>query len=237
MQYFAIIVAGGSGSRMNSNTPKQFMRLNGEPVLLHTLRAFHRCNPAIRLIVVLSTSLHREWQQLIRDHHFTVPHELIDGGETRFGSVKNALDYIQGLPGFSADESLIAVHDAVRPLVTASLINSCFSDAEQFGSGVAAVKSSSSVRMGTTPGLTKAVDRDNVFLVQTPQAFKASVILTAYTQVYEPAFTDDAGVVEKAGYQLQLTAGDTRNIKITFPEDIYLAESLIQSKSCPKQPL
>src|SRR5690606_10378377 len=112
----AVIVAGGSGSRMNSPTPKQFMLLSGEPVLLHTLRAFHNCNTAIRLILVLNNRLHQEWERLIRNHDFTVPHELINGGETRFSSVQNALNHIQGLPDFSAHESLIAVHDAVRPL-------------------------------------------------------------------------------------------------------------------------
>ena len=230
VQYYAIIVAGGSGSRMNSNTPKQFMLLNGEPVLMHSLRAFYRQNPDTQLIVVLSDLLHEEWQELGVRHGFNLSHHVLNGGETRFESVSNALIYLQTLSDFFAASSLIAVHDAARPLVTPNLISRSFADAQQFGSGIATVRSSNTVRIETAPGITETIDRDRVFLVQTPQVFKASILLKAYEQAYEPVFTDDASVVEKAGYHLHLTAGDTRNIKITFPEDIYLAESLIQSK-------
>jgi 2-C-methyl-D-erythritol 4-phosphate cytidylyltransferase len=230
MQQYAIIVAGGSGSRMNSNTPKQFMLLNGEPVLMHSLRAFHQQNRDTQLIVVLNDLLHDEWQALSISHGFNLPHHLLNGGETRFDSVSNALIYLQTLPDFLAGSSLVAVHDAARPLVTPELISRSFADARQFGSGIATVRSSNTVRIETAPGITETIDRNKVFLVQTPQVFKASILLKAYEQAYEPAFTDDASVVEKAGYHLHLTGGDTRNIKITFPEDIHLAESLIQSK-------
>ncbi|MDN5285927.1 MAG: 2-C-methyl-D-erythritol 4-phosphate cytidylyltransferase [Mucilaginibacter sp.] len=222
-KYYAIIVAGGSGSRMQSAVPKQFLLLNGLPVLMHTIRAFEQTCLTPDIILVLPASYHAYWQQLCDVHEFNTPHLLIAGGATRFHSVKNGLDQIPH------DDALIAVHDAVRPLTSRQIIETSYQHAEKYGNAVTAVKSRDSVRQ-VINGNSVSLLRDQIYLVQTPQIFKAGLLKKAYEQPYSEKFTDDAGVVEQYGVEIQLTDGDYQNIKITFPEDIAIAELLLKQK-------
>ncbi|WP_183562722.1 2-C-methyl-D-erythritol 4-phosphate cytidylyltransferase [Mucilaginibacter sp. SP1R1] len=221
---YAIIVAGGSGTRMQSAVPKQFLLLNGLPVLMHTIKAFQQTCVTPDIILVLPASYHAYWQQLCDVHHFTQPHLLVTGGETRFHSVKNGLDQIP-----DNDEALIAVHDAVRPLTSRQIIETSYQHAAKYGNAVTAVKSRDSVRQ-VVNGKSISLLRDQIYLIQTPQTFKARLLKKAYQQPYTENFTDDASVVEQYGTDIQLTEGDHQNIKITFAEDIAIAELLLNKK-------
>lgn len=223
MKHYAIIVAGGSGARMQSAVPKQFLLLNGLPVLMYTIRAFRQSAMVPDIVLVLPAGYHAYWQQLCKDHEFNIPHILVAGGETRFHSVKNGLDQI------SDDEALIAVHDAVRPLTSRQIIETSYHHAEKYGNAVTAVKSRDSVRQ-LVNSTSISLLRDQIYLVQTPQTFKAGLLRKAYKQPYSENFTDDASVVEQYGVEIQLTEGNHQNIKITFPEDIAIAELLLNLK-------
>lgn len=223
LKRYAVIVAGGTGTRMQSVVPKQFLLLNGKPVLMYTMENFYSVEPSPVILVVLHPDFHEYWKQLCAEHHFKIPHELIAGGETRFHSVKNSLAHIP-------NEALVAVQDAVRPLTDLSVIEEAYQCATEHGSAVTAVKSRDSVRQlkGDT---SVALVRDDIYLVQTPQTFRASLLKEAYEQPYTDAFTDDASVVEKNGVKIKLVEGNYRNLKITFPEDIAIAELLLKQKS------
>ncbi|MCO5948762.1 2-C-methyl-D-erythritol 4-phosphate cytidylyltransferase [Mucilaginibacter flavidus] len=220
-KFFAIIVAGGTGTRMQAAVPKQFLLLAGKPVLMHTIEAFHSsaANPAI--ILVLSADYHTYWKELCAEYHFKLPHQLITGGETRFHSVKNGLDLIPDT------DVVIAVHDAVRPLISRTIIENTYQYAAEHGNAVTVVKSRDSVRL-MEAGVSRSLVRDDVYLVQTPQTFKSAQIKKAYEQVYDPKFTDDASVVEETGVKINLFEGSHQNIKITFPEDIAIAEAILR---------
>jgi len=218
---FAIIVAGGSGSRMQSAVPKQFLLLKGKPVLMHTIEAFHHSDARPQIIVVLHPSYHADWAKLCAGHNFTIPHQLVKGGETRFDSVKNGLDIIP-----DNIDALIAVHDAVRPLTSEAIINGSYKHAQEYGNAIAAVKSRDSVRQ-LRNGNSESLLRDEIYMVQTPQTFRSSQIKAAYLQLYDPKFTDDASVVQETGEKINLIEGSHQNIKITFPEDLAIAELLI----------
>lgn len=222
---YAIIVAGGSGTRMGSALPKQFLLLNGLPVLMHTLLAFHNSASKPDLILVLPAAYHEYWAQLCETHNFKIPHQLVSGGETRFHSVKKGLDLI------TADEpSLIAVQDAVRPMTSAEIIDAAYESAALYGNGVVAVKSRDSIRRLKNE-TSVALPRDEIYLVQTPQTFQSAQLKKAYEQAYTPNFTDDASVVEAMGINIHLVDGSHKNIKITFPEDIAIVELLMNSAS------
>jgi 2-C-methyl-D-erythritol 4-phosphate cytidylyltransferase len=221
---YAIIVAGGSGTRMQSAVPKQFLLLKGKPVLMHTIGAFYNSEARPQIIVVLHPDFHTHWEQLCETHKFNIPHLLVNGGETRFHSVKNGLDRIND----DAD-SLIAVHDAVRPLTSEQIIYSSYKYAAMHGNAVTAVKSRDSVRR-LKNGVSESLVRDDIYLVQTPQTFQSSQIKKAYLQPYSQAFTDDASVIEAAGFTINLMDGSYNNIKITFPEDIAIAELLLEAQ-------
>jgi len=221
---YAIIVAGGSGSRMQSALPKQFIELCGEPVLMHTIRAFHNSQPAPQIILALHGSYHGLWAQLCVKHNFNIPHKITMGGETRFHSIQNAVDSITDA------DVLIAVHDAVRPLVSADIINQAYRCAAENGTAVTAVKSRDSIRQVKGDG-SVSLNRDSIYLVQTPQTFQSALLKKAYQQPYTDTFTDDASVVEQSGVAITLITGDYSNIKITFPEDIAIAEALINKKA------
>jgi len=223
-QTYAIIVAGGSGSRMLSALPKQFLLLNGTPVLMHTILAFHHCNSQPHIILVLHAHFHTHWAQLCITHNFAVPHQLVNGGETRFHSVKNGLDIIPRNP-----DSLIAIHDAVRPLISCEIIDGSYQYAAKHGNAVTAVKSRDSVRQ-LKNDTTIALNRDEIYLIQTPQTFQSAQLKSAYQQPYNAKFTDDAGVVEETGVKINLIPGDYQNIKITFPEDIAVAELFLKKR-------
>ena len=222
MKYYAIIVGGGSGSRMGTAIPKQFLLLNGKPVLMHTIQAFHLSSLKPEIIVVLNIDYHQYWEKLCADHQFNIPHTLVRAGEQRFDSVKNGLKHIKG-------KAIVAIHDAVRPLVSENLINSSFEEAELKGSAVCAIPASDSIRrvVGTS---TERLNREEIFLVQTPQTFESAMLKKAYTQPYRVAFTDDAAVVETFGKHIHVIPGEKTNLKITYSEDILIAELLLGHK-------
>jgi 2-C-methyl-D-erythritol 4-phosphate cytidylyltransferase len=190
---------------------------------MHTIEAFCNCTPRPEILIVLHPDFHAYWKELCADHQFTIPHQLIAGGETRFHSVKNGLDV-------TADDSIIAIHDAVRPLTDTAIIEEAYKQASAHGNAVVAVKSRDSIRQGNSERSVSLL-RDEIYLVQTPQTFRSDIIKNAYQQAYQEIFTDDASVAEQNGVQIKLIEGSYNNIKITFPEDIAIAELLLKQKS------
>lgn len=223
MKYYAIIVGGGSGTRMQQQLPKQFLELKAKPVLMHTMEAFAKSDVHPEIILVLNVHYHQLWEDLCVRHQFNIPHQLIKGGEHRFDSVKNGLKAIPS-------NSVVAIHDAVRPLVSTELIAKSFKQAELMGNAVTALPSKDSVRQLTNTG-SEALRRESVYLVQTPQTFKLEQLKKAYQQVFRIDFTDDASVVEKMGFPIHLLEGESSNIKITYPEDLLLAELLLNGRN------
>ncbi len=201
---------------MLSEVPKQFMLLRGRPVLMHTIEAFNKSDYNPEIIVVLNVDFHQYWENLCLLHNFSIPHKLVKGGTQRFDSVKNGINAIR-------TKAIVAIHDAVRPLLSKQLIDKSFEEAERSGNAVAAIKSRDSVRQynGTH---TIALDREEIYLIQTPQTFSSDVLKKAYKQEFRNEFTDDASVAERSGIRINLIVGETKNFKITFPEDIRLAE-------------
>lgn len=222
---YAIIVSGGTGSRMDSALPKQFLELKGLPVLMHSMAAFSK-REDIKIVLVLNKEHEHIWKALCLKHRFYTAHTIVYGGENRFQSVNNGLEFIKSIePDLS--KILIAVHDGVRPLVDQNTITNGFDAAAVYGSAVPTVKSKDSVRVMDESGKSKALNRDFVLLVQTPQIFKADILATGYHQDYKDSFTDDASVIEKSGYPIHLVEGNIRNIKITYPIDLKIAEMWI----------
>jgi len=221
MKYYAIIVAGGSGNRMQTETPKQFLLLKNLPVLMHTIKAFAQSDTQPKILLVLNKDQQTYWARLCEEFNFHVPHQLIDGGTERFHSVKNAIHTID-------EECYVAIHDAVRPLVSKTLIDNCFKEAEVQGNVIAAVQSSDSVRM-LRDKKTSALKRDEIYLVQTPQTFSLNILKEAYKQDFDSRFTDDASVVESIGQEINIIEGERGNIKITYPIDLELAELLLKN--------
>ena len=220
MKKFALIVAGGSGTRMKNNIPKQFLELNGRPVLMHTFNAFMRYDPQIEFILVLPKNHIESWKSLCDMHKFDLKHKIAFGGETRFDSVKNGLELI-------TDEGIVFIHDGVRPLVSEKTIENCFETALDKGNALPVIQVSESVRL--VEGLENIpVDRSKYFLVQTPQTFKTQLIKKAYRQANSNSFTDDATVLESIGETIHLVDGNRENIKITFPEDLVYAKIFLR---------
>jgi 2-C-methyl-D-erythritol 4-phosphate cytidylyltransferase len=217
---YVIIVAGGSGTRMGASIPKQFLLLKGRPILMHTIEAFYHSKTNPQIITVLPDEYHAYWEELCVEHEFNIPHLLVKGGQTRFHSVKNGLDTIDD------ENALVAVQDAVRPLTKTGIIDLSYTHAATHGNAVTAVKSRDTVRQ-LREGASTHLSRDEIYLVQTPQTFVAAQLKTAYKQPYSDKFTDDASVAEAAGFAINLIEGSHQNIKITFPEDIALAEVLL----------
>jgi len=219
MSESVIIVAGGSGKRFGSTTPKQFLNLNGKPVLMHALEVFFRYNPSIQIILVLPEAHVNTWNYLVEQHKFAVQHTLVLGGAERFNSVKNGLSVANG--------DLIAVHDGVRPLAHCKTIEHCFAAAQEYGAAVPVIPIVETLRQLTAES-SETVSRDSFRAVQTPQCFRAPLLREAYSQEYTPAFTDDASVVELAGHMIKLVEGNSENIKITNPVDLAIAEALLK---------
>lgn len=224
MTRYTIIVAGGKGSRFGSDIPKQFLPLAGMPVLMHTINRFAECNTHI--VVVLPKTQITDWETLCREHSFTTPHATVSGGNTRFASVKNALDTITPQEG-----DLIAVHDGVRPLVTREIIEEAFNTALSHGSAIPVVEVTDTTRQLDDNGVTShALLRASLRAVQTPQIFDALLLKSAYDVPFTEAFTDDASVVETFGHSVTLTHGSPRNIKITHSIDLLIAEELLRNE-------
>ena len=222
MNRHAIIVAGGKGLRMGADIPKQFLELNGLPVLMHTLQAF-RFDPTIQITLALPQDQFEYWYWLCKKHHFEVPHRLVAGGNTRFQSVKNALMLLP------TDADLVAVHDGVRPIIQKDIIENSFAMADQKGSAIAVVRLKDSIRKQELTGKNHSVNRANYYLVQTPQTFPYRVIFEAYQQAEDDNFTDDASVVEAHGKEIYMIEGDYKNIKITTPEDLWVGEVFLKN--------
>jgi 2-C-methyl-D-erythritol 4-phosphate cytidylyltransferase len=214
---YAIIVAGGSGSRMKSDIPKQFIEVGGLPILMHTLKRFNEADSAIKLILVLPESQFEYWNELCVKYP-AAPHQLVKGGKTRFQSGLNGLKAID-------TEGLVAIHDGVRPFVSVAIINESFKIASEKGTAVVSVPSKDSVRVNG-----QAIDRSTVRLIQTPQTFQIALIKKAFETEELSTFTDDASVAEHAGFEINLIEGNYENIKITTPEDLLWAEIILKQK-------
>lgn len=215
----AIIVAGGSGQRMGSAIPKQFLPLGGRPVLMRTIDTFLQIE-GMRVALILPQAQREAWDELCARHSYTPDMDIADGGQTRFHSVKNGLALWRG-------ESLIGIHDGVRPLVSQETIARCYAQAAEHGTAIPALESVESVRLAAPDGTNRAIDRRQVMLIQTPQVFRAEILIAAYGQPYTPLFTDDASVVEAAGTPIHLTQGQHGNIKLTTPDDMRAAEAML----------
>ena len=219
MQKYVIIVAGGSGTRMNSVVPKQFLDLKGKPVLLHTLQRFIDAIPEIKIVLVLPTAYKSDWETLCKKFNFTYPVQLADGGETRFHSVKSGLALVP-------EGAVVGVHDAARPLVSLTTITTTYQLAEEKGNASPCIPQNESIREVTADN-NKAVDRSKYFIIQTPQCFQSTLLKKAFLQNYTPAFTDDASVLEAMGEKINLVEGNRENIKITTQHDMLIAEALM----------
>jgi len=219
IEFSVIITAGGIGKRMGSDLPKQFLTIQGKPVLIHTLERFNAFNPSVELIVTLPDEWKNYWKELLINHQCDIPHQIVSGGKERYHSIKNALDVCQG--------SYIMVHDAVRPCVSFKTLETCFSEVVLKGQVVPVIPVKESLRELKENGNSKSVLRDHFFLVQTPQCFKREVLITAYQKNYHENITDDASLVELAGFQIHLVKGNEENIKITTAMDLIIAEQLL----------
>ncbi len=222
MKKSVIIVAGGSGSRMGSEIPKQFILLENRPVLMWTIMCFIQYDPTMPIVVVLPESHISRWKELCISYQFDHPHLVVKGGETRYQSVKNGLEVLE-------ESDLVAVHDGVRPLVSHETIENCFNQAALSGAAIPVLPLNETLRTGTMDH-SKTVDRNNFYTVQTPQIFKTSVLRKAYSQNPDSFFTDDASVVEANGFSVILVPGNLENIKITHPLDLLTAGACIKKK-------
>lgn len=227
MKKYAIIVAGGSGTRMGSEIPKQFLPLNNKPILFHTIEVFLQI-PNIQLIIVLPEKDIEYWNEITTDSSFNVSSSqsltVTIGGKTRFQSVKNGLSKING-------NGLVAVHDGVRPLVNLEIIQNSYTAAQEKGSAVTSVQSKDSIRMIDENGKNQAIERSKIRLMQTPQTFQLEHFRKAFEVDDKPFFTDCASVMELAGFEINLIEGSYENIKITTPEDLILAENILKNRN------
>lgn len=216
-QYNVIIVAGGTGTRMQSNVPKQFIEIHQKPILIHTIEKFFDFDEFINVIVCVHKDYVTEANFMLAEFFPEKNIQVVLGGETRFHSVKN------GLNSISNKNDIVGIHDAARPLVSVETIKRCFETAAQKGNAIPVIPVNESLRMVTNT-INKAVSRDDYQIVQTPQCFVVSKIKEAFEQPYSPFFTDDATVLEGMDETIYLVEGNTENIKITNPEDLKKAE-------------
>ncbi len=222
MKKIAVIVAGGSGSRMKNSIPKQFLLLHGKPVLFYTIDTFLRSYDDLSIILVLPEEFIAAGQEII-DAFFDYSRiKITTGGRTRFHSVQNGLKLVE-------EESIVFVHDAVRCLITSELIHTCYDAVLTYGSAIPVISCHDSVRLLTPEG-NEAIDRESIKFVQTPQAFYSKILLPAFNIDYKDMYTDEATVVEAFGLKVYLVEGEKNNIKITNPSDIVLAEKLLDER-------
>ncbi|HTB25554.1 MAG TPA: 2-C-methyl-D-erythritol 4-phosphate cytidylyltransferase [Puia sp.] len=225
MKKYAVIVAGGSGTRMGSELPKQFLLIHDKPILWYTLHAFLKSYKDIHIILVLPTDYYDPGRAICDEINSLYPIQTIVGGATRFHSVQTGLALIK-------EQSVIFVHDGVRCLLSPSLIHLCYEETLRFGSAIPCIDSKDSIRILSDSGY-RAIKRTDVKMVQTPQTFLSDIILSAYQVVYQEAFTDDASVAEAAGHSIHLVEGEEDNIKITTPLDLAIAEELLDPPQLP----
>ena len=222
MKRAVIIVAAGSGSRMGGQIPKQYLKLAGKPLILHTLEKFHLFDPEMKVVVVLAPDRRDLWEKEVLSYKIASGVIVADGGVSRYDSVKNGLVHIE--EGF-----IIGIHDAVRPLVSQATIQRTYDAAFREGSGIPVLEMDETVRMLKPLGGSVHMDRSMLKRVQTPQVFRSELLKQAYQQAYDPAFTDDASVFESVFGKLTLVEGNRENIKITSPVDMQLASLLMGS--------
>jgi len=223
MKKYAVIVAGGTGSRMNSNIPKQFLLINNKPLLFYTIDVFLKTYDDMQVILVLPENHVSQGQKVIDAYFDNSRITICEGGKTRFHSVQKGLSLIN-------EKSIIFVHDGVRCLLTKDLVERCYIEAKKSGSAIPVITSKDSVRLLTSEGHV-ALDRDTVKLVQTPQTFHSKILLTAFKIDHKDKFTDEATVVEAFGIKVNLIEGEENNIKITTPGDMFIAEQIIKGAS------
>lgn len=230
MTQYAIIVAGGKGLRMGEQIPKQFFLLIDKPVLMYSIEAFHKQNENTKIVLVLHENSIDHWSSLCTQYKFTIPHSIIPGGDERFHSVKNGLNFIFNKE-VALDDLVIAIHDGARPLVSTKLITRAFAQAKEMKSAIPALQCTDSIRFKEDEIKSHYLPREKVFRIQTPQVFVGDILKKSFDQTFDSSFTDDASVVEKAGYPIHLIDGDIQNIKITYPFDITLAKFWLNSGS------
>lgn len=219
-----VIVAGGKGLRMGTDVPKQFLPIGGKPVLMRTIERFYEYDRDMHVVLVLPETQQDYWHELCAKYHFTVPHNVVNGGCTRFHSVRN------GLACVPKQTVLVGVHDGVRPFVSVATIKACYDEAVRSGAAVPVTPVVETLRHVGVNGASETVARKDYKLVQTPQVFDAKLLLEAYKQDYVDFFTDDASVIERYGHSVTLVEGNRENIKITTPFDIAVAEALVCQK-------
>ena len=222
MKKYAVIVAGGSGQRMGAILPKQFLLLQGRPVLWHTLNTFLRSYEDIQIILVLPKANVSEGESLRKNLNAEQRIILTEGGDTRFQSVKNGLLLVK-------EDSVVFVHDGVRCLITEELIHRCYNQAVVKGSAIPVVTATDSIRIMEDEDH-YVMNRNNVRIVQTPQTFQSKLILAAFEQSFDEGFTDEATVVEASGENVYLVEGEYDNIKITRPVDLLIAEKILSER-------
>ena len=218
MKRYAIIVAGGSGQRMESSVPKQFLSINNEIILMRSIRAFYEFDSSIEIIVALPNDQIEYWTKLCTEKHFNINHKVVTGGKTRYHSVKNALRE-------TGNDGIVAIHDGVRPLVSQSTIDLVYEIASINENAVPYIDIVDSIRK-VDSNINSPVDRNKYKLIQTPQAFNCKLIKSAYNQEWNKSFTDDATIVEMTGIKINLVPGNRENIKITNRIDLNIAETL-----------
>lgn len=211
-----IIVAGGSGKRMGTAVPKQFLEINGKALILYTIESFLIFDPKIEIVLVLNPAYYDKWEEISRKTRIGLPIKIAPGGETRFHSVKSGISMVQ-------EDKIVGIHDSVRPFVSPETIKRVYDAAAKFGAAVPCVPMKESVRK-VSAGKSHTLDRSTLMIVQTPQVFRSEILLKSYQTEYKESFTDDASVVEGAGYEICLVEGDEYNIKITTPRDFDTAK-------------
>lgn len=216
-----MIVAGGKGLRMGASIPKQFLPVNGLPILMLTIKRFREYDGALKIILVLPKEQHEYWNELCKNYHFTDAYAVVEGGETRFHSVRNGLAAIP-----DDTQGVVGIHDGVRPFPSVEVIRACYETARTAKAVIPVVPVVETVRHIVAGGKTETVDRADYRLVQTPQTFDIQMLKQAYAQPYRDCFTDDASVVESAGHEVTLIEGNRENIKITTPFDLRIARIL-----------
>lgn len=221
---YVIIVAGGKGMRMGCELPKQFLPVAGKPVLMRTIERFYQFNRDLNFIIVLPQSQQAYWRSLCAEHHFTISHTVVNGGDTRFASSKNGLSYIP-----NDAQGLVAIHDGVRPFVSVDVIDRCFNEARTSGTAIPVIPAIDSLRqIDTETGDTFTVNRSLFQAVQTPQVFDIALARQAFNQPYSDKFTDDASVIESLGIKINTVEGNRENIKLTTPFDLKIAEVIAE---------
>ena len=224
MKRYIRIVAGGKGTRMGGEMPKQFQLLGGRPIVMHTIENLYALDSSLQIILVLPQEHIELWRSLCKEYSFEVPLMLTAGGTTRFHSVQNGLALVDDI-----DEALVGVHDGVRPFVSQRLYDDAFREARISGAVIPMIDIQDSLRhiIGCN-GASEVVPRDRYRLVQTPQVFKLSVLRKAYEQRFVESFTDDASVVEAVGIPVTAVEGNRENIKLTTPYDMMIAKTIME---------